>query len=72
VGSPDEIPLKFCKSGRHVMNVMTRITSIRLIEQMKAQPEYARTLGLSDTSRYVDESESKGNDLKSQKKSYRQ
>lgn len=54
------------------MNVMTRITSIRLIEQMKAQPEYAKTLGLSDTSRYVDESESKGNDLKSQKKSYRQ
>ena len=53
------------------MNVMTRIASIRLIEQIKAQPEYARTLGLSDTSRYVDESESKGNDLKSPKKSHR-
>lgn len=54
------------------MNVMTRIASIRLIEQIKAQPEYARTLGLSDTSRYVDESESKGNDLKSPRKTNRE
>lgn len=71
MGSPDESPLSFYKKWEDAMNVMTRITSIRLIEQMKAQPEYARTLGLSDTSRYVDESEEKSNDLKSPKKSHR-
>ncbi len=38
------------------MTVTTRITTIRLLELMKEQPEYAEQLGLKDVSRYRDES----------------
>lgn len=36
------------------MTVTTRITTIRLLELMKKQPEYAKEMGLKDTSYYRD------------------
>ena len=38
------------------MTVTTRITTIRLLELMNEQPEYAKQLGLVDMSHYKDES----------------